>query len=60
MRMKSAGFSAKIIEPISKSPGAPVRHSERSEESPIFNRLRSFTSFRMTGKIGFGIGSGEM
>jgi len=28
-------------------------HSERSEESRFFNRLKSFTSFRMTENIGF-------
>ncbi len=32
-------------------------HSERSEESRIFLDLRSFTSFRMTVKSGFAIGS---
>jgi hypothetical protein len=31
-------------------------HSERSEESRLFNKLRSFTSFRMTRKRGFAMG----
>jgi hypothetical protein len=45
-----------LLEPISKPPFAPVGHSERREASRIFNKLRSFTPFRMTGKIGFAIG----
>jgi len=32
-------------------------HSERSEESCIFNNLRSFTAFRMTENTGFEIAS---
>jgi hypothetical protein len=32
-------------------------HSERSEESRIFNNLRSFTTFRMAGKMSFAIAS---
>jgi len=58
--MKIAGFPAKIREPVSTPPGALAGHAERSGESRIFSQLRSFTPFRMTGKIGFGIGSGAM
>jgi AmmeMemoRadiSam system protein B len=45
------------LEPIAKLPFAGICHSERSEESRIFNDLRSFTSFRMTIKTGFAIAS---
>jgi hypothetical protein len=39
------------LKAIAKLPVLPTCHSERSEESGIFNKLRSFTAFRMT-KIG--------
>jgi hypothetical protein len=45
------------LEPIAKLPFAGICHSERREESRIFNNLRSFTSFRMTIKTGFAIAS---
>jgi hypothetical protein len=60
MRMKIAGFPAKIREPVAKPPGAPVVHAERREEPRILQKLRSFIPFRMTGKIGFAPGSREM
>jgi hypothetical protein len=37
-------------EALAKLPIDNNCHSERSEESHIFKRLRSFTSFRMTEK----------
>jgi hypothetical protein len=48
---------AKNLEPIAKLPFPGICHSERSEESRIFNNLRSFTSFRMKIKTGFAIAS---
>jgi len=39
-----------ILEAVSKPQFAPNCHSERSEESRIFETLRSFTAFRMTEK----------
>jgi hypothetical protein len=46
------GVPRKIIEDISKPILAGKCHSERSEESRLSNKLRSFTSFRMTEKTG--------
>jgi hypothetical protein len=47
----------KTPEPLAKPPFAGIGHSERNEESRIFNDLRSSTSFRMTIKTGFAIAS---
>jgi hypothetical protein len=44
-------------EALAKLPIDNNCHSERSEESRIFKRLRSFTSFRMTEKNTFARGS---
>ncbi|MGB8874226.1 MAG: hypothetical protein WCC75_12615, partial [Desulfobaccales bacterium] len=46
------------LEAIAKPRFAQKCHSERSEESRIFNDLRSFTPLRMTVKTGFAIASG--
>ncbi len=43
----------KLLSLLQNSPKTPFCHSERSEESRIFRRLRSFTSFRMTETNGF-------
>ena len=45
------------IEVMAKPWSAQKCHSARSEESRMFNDLRSFTSFRMTVKSGFVIAS---
>jgi hypothetical protein len=45
------------FEALAKLPIDNNCHSERSEESRIFRRLRSFTSFRMTKKMNFARGS---
>jgi len=39
-----------MLETIAKPQNLGSGHAERSEESGIFNNLRSFTSFRMTEK----------
>ncbi|MFH1596704.1 MAG: hypothetical protein ABIG94_10110, partial [Pseudomonadota bacterium] len=49
----------KKLEAISKPHLAMQGHSERSEESRIFNNLRSFTAFRMTEKMSFAIASNQ-
>jgi hypothetical protein len=43
------------LEAVAKPPVAGICHSERSEESRIFNQLRSFTALRMTIKTDFAI-----
>jgi hypothetical protein len=47
------GPEKEILQAISKPQLLGYCHSERSEESRIFNWLRSFTPFRMTEKTGF-------
>jgi hypothetical protein len=54
----NGGFhGAAALQAISKPQLLKYCHSERSEESRIFNWLRSFTPFRMTDKTGFEIAS---
>jgi hypothetical protein len=44
-----------VLKAVSKPILEVKCHSERSEESRISNKLRSFTSFRMTEEAGFEI-----
>jgi hypothetical protein len=46
---------ALLLKAVSKPILAVKCHSERSEESRIYNKFRSFTSFRMTEKAGIEI-----
>ena len=46
-------LNPEILQAISKPASKGNCHSEQSEESRVFDTLRSFTSFRMTRKTGF-------
>jgi hypothetical protein len=53
----TSGLLSLPKEPLAKLSKDPSCHSERSEESCIFRRLRSYTPFRMTKINSFARGS---